>query len=103
MVVGYWWIWEGLPVLEEEWFVWADRDRKGRWVVKKGRRQGALAQIMQAESSISLGCVLVDGSRVMGDREGKGESLRPDYYALESVGYICIAYADPGYDAEEAD
>lgn len=55
MVVGYWWIWEGLPVLEEEWFVWADRDRKGRWVVKKGRRQGALAQIMQAESSISLG------------------------------------------------
>ena len=45
----------------------------------------------------------MDGSGVMGDGEGKGESLRPDYYALESVGYICIAYADPGYDAEKAD
>jgi hypothetical protein len=34
--------------------VWAERERKGRWVVKNGRRQGALAQRMQAASSISL-------------------------------------------------
>lgn len=34
---------------------WVCRERKGRWVVKNGRRQGALAQRMQAASSISLG------------------------------------------------
>lgn len=37
---------------EEDLWVW--RERKGRWVLKKGRRQGALAQRMQAASSISL-------------------------------------------------
>jgi hypothetical protein len=44
----------GLVLSFEEAWVWAERERKGRWVVKKGRRQGALAQRMQAASSISL-------------------------------------------------
>jgi hypothetical protein len=44
----------GLVLSFEEAEVWAEWERKGRWVVKKGRRQGALAQTMQAASSISL-------------------------------------------------
>jgi hypothetical protein len=44
----------GLVLSFEEAEVWAERERKGRWVVKKGRRQGIQAQRMQAASSISL-------------------------------------------------
>lgn len=33
---------------------WVCKERKGRCVLKKGRRQGALAQRIQAASSISL-------------------------------------------------
>jgi hypothetical protein len=44
----------GLVLSFEEAEARVERERKGRWVVKKGRRQGALAQMMQAASSISL-------------------------------------------------
>lgn len=54
----------------EEAESWAWRERKGRWVVKKGRRQGALAQTIQAASSISLDRVRV---RVGGFFEKKKE------------------------------
>jgi hypothetical protein len=58
IVVGKFALFGGLVLSFEEAEVWAERERKGRWVVKKGRRQGALAQRMQAASSISLwrGC-----------------------------------------------
>jgi hypothetical protein len=81
--------------------VWAERERKGRWVVKNGRRQGALAQRMQAASSISLCLVWLVWRFGLGERKGK--DVRPGYDWLEGVGYIGVAYADPGYDAEETD
>jgi hypothetical protein len=35
--------------------------------------------------------------------EGRRRDVRPGYDWLEGVGYIGVAYADPGYDAEETD
>lgn len=88
----------GLVLSFEEAEVWAERERKGRWVVKKGRRQGALAQTMQAASSISL-LLLVVG---VCWREGRRlKNIRPGYDGLEGVGDVAVAYADPGYNAEE--
>jgi hypothetical protein len=88
----------GLVLSFEEAEVWAERERKGRWVVKKGRRQGALAQTMQAANSISL-LLLVVGVRAGGKR-GWG-NVRPGYDGLKGVGDVAVAYADPGYNAEE--
>jgi len=30
-----------------------------------------------------------------------GRYARPGYYGLQGVGYVAVAHADPGYDAEE--
>jgi hypothetical protein len=71
MVVGKFALFGGLVLSFEEAWVWAERERKGRWVVKKGRRQGALAQRMQAASSISLWRVCVVSLGCEGGKKGE--------------------------------
>lgn len=61
----------GLVLSAEEAERRVERERKGRCVVKKGRRQGALAQRMQAASSISLCFASGSFGGVRGRRSGR--------------------------------
>lgn len=38
---------------------------------------------------------------MIGLGRNEGRDVRPGYYGLEGPGYVAVAYADPGYDAEE--
>ena len=51
---------------------------------------------------VQFHCVLGQVSlRDTRGRKREWEDVRPGYYGLEGVGDVAVAYADPGYDAEE--